>query len=191
MNNDYTVNLYKSKFESLNENDFKCSLDPYFGPQRSKHLEIGLKMIEKYNCTLPWMSPMEFPNVSACEVNSIPNSDNEHPSNYEYLSPFHFVSEWGYFKAKAPVKDYEDLLPCNRTVYNSYIEYKPRYSGNRSSVIIQYVNPYVQIIKDSHSYDMQSLVGEVGGTLGLLLGFSFMSIFDLIQQVFHVCSKRK
>lgn len=88
-------------------------------------------------------------------------------------------------------KDYEDLLPCNRTVYNSYIEYKSRPMLNRATLTIQYVNPYVQTIKDSHSYDMQSLIGEVGGTLGLLLGFSFISIFDLIQQVFDVCSNRK
>ena len=30
------------------------------------------------------------------------------------------------------------------------------------------------------SYDLQSLIGEVGGTLGLTVGLSFLSIFEWI-----------
>ena len=60
-------------------------------------------------------------------------------------------------------------------------------SGNDSSITIQYGNPYLQVIKDSVSYDLQSLIGEVGGTLGLLLGLSFLSIFDLLEHLLNVC----
>ena len=89
------------------------------------------------------------------------------------------------------VPHYEDLLPCNRTIYedlfeeksNSQADYGEAAGVNGSKVIIQYSNPYIQVIKDFRSYDMQSLIGEVGGTLGLLLGFSFVSIFDLFEQI--------
>ena len=71
------------------------------------------------------------------------------------------------------------------------IEMQPKeVKDDLASVTIQYVNPYIQIIKDSGSYDMQSLIGEAGGTLGLLLGFSFISIFDLFESVLKSCLKR-
>ena len=34
---------------------------------------------------------------------------------------------------------------------------------------------------DSISYDLQSLIGEIGGTLGLTLGLSFYSLLDLVE----------
>ena len=39
----------------------------------------------------------------------------------------------------------------------------------------------IQYIDDSVSYNAQSFIGEVGGTLGLMLGLSFMSAVDFIQ----------
>ena len=170
INHEYNIKLSKSKFESLNQEGFKCvDDDPFYGPQNLKHKEAGLKLIEKYNCSLPWMAHWDFPNVTRCEVGNF----NE--------SIFQIVQDWlGFYKYSF---DYEDLLPCDRIVFEDTIEAQPKaLKDDRSRVTIQYVNPYIQVIKDSHSYDMQSLIGEVGGTLGLLLGLSFISIFDLFEQ---------
>ena len=170
INHEYNIKLSKSKFESLNQEGFKCvDDDPFYGPQNLKHKEAGLKLIEKYNCSLPWMAHWDFPNVTRCEVGNF----NE--------SIFQIVQDWlGFYKYSF---DYEDLLPCDRIVFEDVIEASPKtLKDDRSRVTIQYVNPYIQVIKDSHSYDMQSLIGEVGGTLGLLLGLSFISIFDLFEQ---------
>ena len=152
--------------------------------------EVGLKFIEKYNCTLPWlpwMSHDDYPGIPTCEVNIVPNTDND--SDYEFVPISSMIYDWNSLNQDVP--DYEDLLPCNRTIYedlieeksNSQADYEEATGINGSKVIIQYSNPYIQVIKDSRSYDMQSLIGEVGGTLGLLLGFSFVSIFDLLEQI--------
>ena len=41
------------------------------------------------------------------------------------------------------------------------------------------------------SYDMQTLIGEVGGTLGLLLGVSLIFVFDFFEYVVSSCYKKK
>ena len=52
---------------------------------------------------------------------------------------------------------------------------------NDSALTIQIETPDVKIIVDSISYDFQSLVGEVGGTMGLFLGLSTYSIVELVE----------
>ena len=39
----------------------------------------------------------------------------------------------------------------------------------------------VQYVTDSYTYDELSFIAEVGGTLGLLLGLSFLSLIDLFE----------
>ena len=187
IDNIYNIKLSKQKFESLNQESTKCSEDQLYGPLRNKSFEVGLKFIEKYNCTLPWMSLDDYPGIPTCEVSIVPNTDND--SEYEFVPISTMIYDWNSLNQDVP--DYEDLLPCNRTIYedlieeksNSQADYEEATGINGSKVIIQYSNPYIQVIKDSRSYDMQSLIGEVGGTLGLLLGFSFVSIFDLLEQI--------
>jgi hypothetical protein len=71
------------------------------------------------------------------------------------------------------------VAPCRRNIYDSSFEpWKKNTVTNGSALRIQLASPNVQYIEDSRSYDEQSLIDEVGGTLGLLLGLSFFSIFD-------------
>ena len=71
---------------------------------------------------------------------------------------------------------------CKRSVYKLAIkpnQYLDR-SSTGSALKIQLESPNVQTIEDSIAYDLQSLIGEVGGTLGLFLGLSTMSFIDFI-----------
>ena len=74
---------------------------------------------------------------------------------------------------------------CKRSFYKLAIEPEPNiYVGHStmgSVVKIQLASPNVLTIKDSVAYDLQSLIGEVGGTLGLFLGLSTMSFIDLFE----------
>jgi hypothetical protein len=51
---------------------------------------------------------------------------------------------------------------------------------------VQYLDPIVEYNIDSINYDLQSMIGEVGGTLGLTLGLSGLS---LVQMVFYLIRK--
>ena len=189
MDKTYEIELTKIKFDSLNQEDFKCSEDDFYGPLKSKLYEVGLKIISKYNCTLPWMSQYEFPNVTSCEVDSVPNVSNN--TDFHFTPIDHIVKNWTWSYERS--EKFENTLPCKRTVYNSMAnEQSIDIEGyNESWVSIKYGTPYVQNVKDYLSYDMQSLIGEVGGTLRLLLGFSFISVFDLFEYVVSSCYKKK
>ena len=57
--------------------------------------------------------------------------------------------------------------------------------GGSSKLSIQLENPGVLTIIDSYSYDLQSFIGEVGGTLGLFLGLSIFSFVDFAEYIFR------
>ena len=52
-----------------------------------------------------------------------------------------------------------------------------------SELKIRLKTPNVLNIADSYSYDFQSLIGEVGGTLGLFLGLSMFSFVGFIEYI--------
>ena len=173
----YNLKLSKTKFESLSQEDSQCSLDLFGGPTKCRSLYAGWQVVQKFNCSLPWMHELDFLNISRCQ-------DHDNIGNVTRL--------WiEIFNDEIIDECKEDLLPCIRTVYEDSLEefsavgqhYGDSVASNSSRLSIQFPNPYVQVIKDSYSYDMQSLIGEVGGTLGLLLGLSFISVFDLIESI--------
>ena len=45
-----------------------------------------------------------------------------------------------------------------------------------SEVTIQYANPMVEYHQEVITYDFQSVIGEIGGTLGMTIGLSFLCI---------------
>ena len=78
---------------------------------------------------------------------------------------------------------------CKRAIYQMVVSTKyVSHSAKGSTLIIELQSPNVQTIVDSYSYDFQSLVGEIGGTLGLCLGlsmFSFVEFFEFaIRKIF-------
>ena len=72
---------------------------------------------------------------------------------------------------------------CKRSLYklNNKSNVYLGHSTTGSALKIQLESPDVQVIEDSFAYDLQSLIGEVGGTLGLFLGLSTMSFIDFIE----------
>ena len=173
----YNLKLSKTRFESLSQEESQCSLDLFGGPTKCRSLHAGWQVVQKFNCSLPWMYELDFLNISRCQ-------DHNNIGNVTRL--------WiEIFNDEIIDECKEDLLPCIRTVYEDSLEefsavgqhYGDSVASNSSRLSIQFPNPYVQVIKDSYSYDMQSLIGEVGGTLGLLLGLSFISVFDLIESI--------
>ena len=71
---------------------------------------------------------------------------------------------------------------CKRSLYNlESLSTNERIDGIHSTLHIKLKSPNVLNIVDSYSYDFQSFIGEVGGTLGLFLGLSMFSIVEFIE----------
>ena len=79
------------------------------------------------------------------------------------------AEKWEYDLNKA--KNCSETPKCNRSIYKVYIKDVIKFENtNDSALTIQIETPDVKIIVDSIAYDFQSLVGEVGGTMGLFFG---------------------
>ena len=77
------------------------------------------------------------------------------------------------------------ILPCKHDLYD-FVEVDITSSPFvDTSLELQIGNNYVIYVMDYKSYDFQSFFGEVGGTLGVLLGISMASIFDLWFWIYH------
>ncbi len=71
-----------------------------------------------------------------------------------------------------------------RSLYSLETKYQGNFSKTESlfaNVQLNLVKPEVTYIEDHEVYDLQSFIGEVGGTLGLMLGLSFSSVLDVMD----------
>ena len=80
-----------------------------------------------------------------------------------------------------------NLINCPSVQSCIHIDYMLTVSSNLkisasilSTIGIEFYKPVVKYYIEEISYDMQSLIGEVGGTMGLTVGLSFLSIFEWI-----------
>ena len=91
-----------------------------------------------------------------------------------------FFSIWKNLK-NGEVDECPLIKRCQRAVYKLYENFETKEGNDSSQLILKPLDSTVQYIKDDYAYDTQSFIGEVGGTLGLMLGLSFISIFDFID----------
>ena len=81
----------------------------------------------------------------------------------------------------------ENICPkmpkCKRSIYKMDISMSKRNDFSKSRLEIELNNPNILTIIDDYSYDLQSFIGEVGGTLGLFLGLSMFSIIEFIEYI--------
>ena len=169
MNQSLLVKLKKTNVSSLARETFGCSEKPHFGPELCRHLKAGNNFIKAYNCRLPWMNRYEFDeNISYCD-----GSEDED-------LPF-MIKRWEDLLRNA-TSECPPIPKCKKSIYEvSFEPFGERHGTSKSKLKIQLASTKVVFIEDSHDYDLQSLIGEVGGTLGLLLGLSFFSLFQLID----------
>ena len=87
----------------------------------------------------------------------------------------------------------ENICPkmpkCKRSIYKMDKSTTKRNDFHKSRLEIKLNNPNILTIVDDYSYDLQSFIGEVGGTLGLFLGMSMFSFIEFIEYVLRkLCS---
>ena len=58
------------------------------------------------------------------------------------------------------------------------------WTKNKSLIFVSLENPEVEFHNTYVSYDLQSLIGEIGGILGITLGASALSLFEFLLQHF-------
>ena len=54
-------------------------------------------------------------------------------------------------------------------------------SPGHTEVSLVFQSPTVAIVKEEDAYSLESFVADIGGVLGLFVGFNFLQIVDLID----------
>lgn len=127
-----------------------------------------MEFVDIFGCRLPFMDQLKINQSQLC-------SDVSKVLEYQ--------KEWN--KIKQNVIE-EEVCPMIKRCKRSMIKiseslHAEKAKMNTSDIYIKIIDPTLQLITDSYSYDGQSFIGDIGGTLGLLLGYSFMSAVDLIE----------
>jgi hypothetical protein len=68
---------------------------------------------------------------------------------------------------------------------STYTIEKNNWVGSNTMIWISFANPEVEDHHTYVSYDLISLIGEIGGILGLTLGASTLTLFELLFQHLH------
>ena len=128
---------------------------------------------------MPWSQSK----LDLCQVGQHNQSLKELVNRWQCFKNEHSTSDCSKNQDRTLSRSCKSPLNCKRSIYEvSYQPLAERISGvNRSLLKIQVSSPYVQVMKDSRTYDFQSFIGEVGGTLGLTLGLSFLSLVNLLE----------
>ena len=126
-----------------------------------------------YNCTLPWVNDERY---DVCPI----IDKNRNHSYQDIVQKWFKIYSYNSWNTTCP-----QIPKCKRSLYKMaiYADQGIPHSSFGSTLIIEMESTNVQSIVDSVAYDFQSLIGEVGGTLGLFLGlstFSFVQFFEYI-----------
>ena len=52
---------------------------------------------------------------------------------------------------------------------------------NHTTVQIVFQSPTVSIVKEEDAYSLESFVADMGGVLGLFVGFNFLQVWDVLD----------
>ena len=74
----------------------------------------------------------------------------------------------------------------------SNIEFPAALTGNKSSLMPYFQTNIVEVHKEELAYPTISLVADVGGVLGLFIGFNFLMVWDwIVMGSQKLCTKIK
>ena len=138
-------------------------------------------------CILPWMILMH-PKTQLCE------DENEALKNAinEYLCAMNHITNdlFNATEFEESCKETDALFPdchfirsCHEVILEKQFKYSTRYDEEVSSLWLFWSNPRIVYVEDFVSYDFHNFIGEVGGFFGLFLGFSFTSLFGLLEMI--------
>ena len=73
---------------------------------------------------------------------------------------------------------------CENTRFTSKYVVEKTWLENKTLVYVTFDNPEVELYQSYISYDLNSLLGEIGGILGITLGASVLTFFESLLQRF-------
>ena len=162
----YYRDLTLTKHKRLNLDRRPCEEDPFY----SFTVCIKEKLSKKIGCRLPWdkWSPQERPVCTSEEQFNL----------FELLYSSLLNAEAEVITERTGCK-----IPCNYKEYK-FVQSSPNPIPNPQSVAFWAASHKTHIEEEVLIYPFTSLVAEFGGSLGLFLGFSFITVWHEIRVYF-------
>ena len=79
---------------------------------------------------------------------------------------------------------------CENVRFSTKLKVQPTWLENKSLVFVVLENPEVEFHHSYISYDFISLIGEIGGILGITLGASALTLFECLFKCFKCYKER-
>ena len=124
--------------------------------------------------------------------------DTRISSGYPVCSEIDDIYKGLRLKDEINLSELEDIVkktgcaqPCSYKEYKLALEPEKigLGSSNETVVLLAFNDNHVITEKEVESYGIVSLVSDVGGSLGLFLGFSFFMVWDVIEVAFKALQK--
>ena len=168
------VRFEKIRIHALSTDDYPCATSKNYSGQHCRMLHMENEFIQRVGCRLPFMDQLMVKNENRIQARICTLNEGN-----VSVTDFHKI--WKELRS-GEVKECPLIKRCERAVYKLYENFEQK-EDNDSQLILRPLDSTVQYIKDDYAYDTQSFIGEVGGTLGLMLGLSFVSVFDFIDYI--------
>ncbi|XP_065345770.1 acid-sensing ion channel 4-like isoform X2 [Cloeon dipterum] len=114
---------------------------------------------------------------AARDNNSLVLSDCNNPNDYaeanNVLDNMLFFGGWRKL-------DCNCLHKCQETTFLSYPE-STAFEKNRTRIRVFYAELAYEVIQEEYAYTMIALLCDIGGTLGLLMGASVLTVCELLE----------
>ena len=168
--------LYKFKITKkyLQRESTKSVPCKYHTTEACNEIENYRNIIDKHSCHVPIL-------YSGDHLNEIIENNKDLKSCNESITQEIMNS---YMKDQ-PCESYP---PCVTTRYTYNVQdYGNGSAGDKTAIKVLFQNLEVESQFTYVNYDIQSLIGEIGGTLGLTLGASVFTLTELISKSIKFC----
>ena len=128
----------------------------------------------------------QFPQMTFCDYDPEMKALKDYECSISEIYPrYGFKCSNGSYPTDFGCKN---MQSCQNEVLT--LDISPKDYGNRSQIVLKWKEPYITHLEDYYAYDFQSFIGEVGGTSGLFLEFSFLMVVSkleyLIEKIFSL-----
>ena len=149
------------------EDSLDCSKIPYY-----KCFANLIKSSDFENCTRKCL-PQNLTTIGGTDFPNIPECQTEEETYDSWTHLFYVLFSDEHFPC---------LESCTIREYTGKVDYKEPMEDNHTfGMTIRFARPYTMTTYEEYLlYDFSELVGSVGGTLGLFIGFSF---YDMILKI--------
>jgi hypothetical protein len=168
------LDVHQKIVKSLPNEEMPCVQQPFW----TCYIEKTVKqLMVQYNCKIPFFLKKSVDKMATQSHNSVEICNKNITLNR--------LKEWkAVILGQRKVNYCLNKVPCDQVEYSYDKTEIPARSTNSTigSIHITIASPMIEHVIDSYSYDFLGLFGECGGTLGLLLGLSCLSLIDVVLQ---------